>query len=117
MSFFVLFFLAPSVTVKAIGLFLKNSALQSRVSSCSSKSSKSAGGGTLAVQQQSPTLKFYPNTKQTLINYHSQGNLTKTDRKKQTFVRTSSSPHRITSNNVQRTTTTTTANGQKLMPT
>jgi hypothetical protein len=115
-DFFFFSFLAPSVTVKAIGLFLKNSALHSRVSSCSSKSSKSNGGGILDVQQQTSPLKFYPNTKQTLINYHSQGNLTSTDRTKQTFVKTSSSPHRISSNTVQHTTTTT-ANGQKLMPT
>lgn len=97
--------------MKTLGLFLKNSTLHSRVSSCSSKSSKSTGGGILDVQQQSPPLKFYPNTKQTIINYHSQGNLTTTDRTKQTFVKTNSSPNKV------QHTTATTANGQKLMPT
>jgi hypothetical protein len=96
---------------------LKNSALHSRVSSCSSKSSKSTGGGRLDGQQHSPPLKFYPNPKQTIINYHSQGNLATTDRTK-TFVKTNVSPHRIPSNKVHHTAaTTTTANGQKLMPT
>ncbi|CAF1062628.1 unnamed protein product [Rotaria magnacalcarata] len=107
---------APSVTVKAIGLFLKNSGLQSRVSSCSSKSSKSSGCGTLDVHQQSPPpLKFYPNTKQTIINYHSQGNLTSTATTKQKLVKTNeSSLAYISSNKVPHTTAT---GGQKLMPT
>lgn len=88
------------MTVKAIGLFLKNSALHSRVSSCSSKSSKSTGGTALDVQQQSPPLRFYPsptntNNKQKIINYHSQGNLASTGATRQTFVKTSRSPHHI----------------------
>jgi hypothetical protein len=101
--------------VKAIGLFLKNSTLHSRISSCSSKSSKSTGGGILDGQTQSPPLKFYPNTKQTLMNYHSHGNLTSTDRTKQTFVKTNGSTHRVPSHKVQSRTPT--ATGQKLMPT
>ena len=110
------FLSAPSVTVKAIGLFLKNSALHSRVSSCSSKSSKSTGGGILDVQPAaSPPLKFYPNNKQTIISYASQGNLPASARTKQTLMRTTSSSHRVPSNKVSSTTPT--ANGQKLMPT
>jgi len=127
--------LAPSVTVKAIGLFLKNSALHSRVSSCSSRSSKSTGGGTLDVQQHqqhqqhqqqqqhhSPPLRFYPSTnninhnKQTIINYHSHGNLTTTIPTRQAFVKTSRSPHQIPTSKSQHSTPTST-NGQKLMPT
>lgn len=111
---FFFFILAPSVTVKAIGLFLKNSALQSRASSCSSKSSKSTGGGGLDIQRQSPPLKFYPNNKQTIINYHSQGNLTTTGTTRHTFVRTNGTPHHISPNKVPHSTAT---NGQKLMPT
>ncbi|CAF1238653.1 unnamed protein product [Rotaria sordida] len=105
---------APSVTVKAIGLFIKNSGLNSRVSSCSSRSSKSTGGGGLDVQQASPPLKFYPNNKQTIINYHSQGNLTSTGTTRQTLVRTAGSPHHISSKKVPHTSAT---GGQKLMPT
>jgi hypothetical protein len=117
-NFFSSFVLAPSVTVKAIGLFLKNSALHSRVSSCSSKSSKDTGGGILDGQQQSPPLKFYPNPKQqTVINYQSQGNLTSTGTTRQTFVKTNGSPHHISSSKVRHKTTTTATTGQKLMPT
>ncbi len=114
--------LAPSVTVKAIGLFLKNSALNSRVSSCSSKSSKSTGANVLDVHQQSPPLRFYPSTsninhnKQTVINYHSQGNLNSNGTIKQAFVKTTRSPHPIPTNKTQHSTSTG-ANGQKLMPT
>jgi hypothetical protein len=117
-----LLFLAPSVTVKAIGLFLKNSALHSRVSSCSSKSSKSAAGGALDVNQPSPPLRFYPSTsninhnKQTVINYHSQGNLNSNGTTKPAFVKTSRSSHQIPTNKSQHSTPTG-ANGQKLMPT
>lgn len=107
-------FLAPSVTVKAIGLFLKNAGLQSRVSSCSSKSSKSNGCGTYDAQQQSPPLKFYPNTKQTVVSYNSQGNLAPTGTTRQKLVKTSASSHHVSSNKVSHTTT---AGGQKLMPT
>jgi hypothetical protein len=115
-------FSAPSVSVKAIGLFLKNSALHSRVSSCSSRSSKSTGGATLDVPQHSPPLRYYPstsntNTKKPANSYHSQGNLTSTGTAKQAFVRTSGSPHHIPTNRAQHTTTTTGTNGQKLMPT
>ncbi len=118
---FVYLILAPSVTVKAIGLFLKNSALHSRVSSCSSKSSKSAGGLTLDVHQQSPPLRFYPspsntNNKQAIINYHSQGNLASTGATRQTFVKTSRSPNHIPTSKTQHASTTGTS-GQKLMPT
>jgi hypothetical protein len=93
--------------------------LHSRVSSCSSKSSKSTGGATLDVQQQSPPLRFYPsppntNNKQTLVNYHSQGNLTSTGTTKQTFVKTSPAPHHIPTSKAQHSTGT---SGQKLMPT
>jgi hypothetical protein len=115
------FILAPSVTVKTIGLFLKNSALHSRVSSSSSKSSKSAGGPTHDVEQQSPPLRFYPttlntNNRQTIINYRSQGNLTSTDKTRQTLVKSSGSSHHRSTSKVQHTTTTA-ASGQKLMPT
>jgi hypothetical protein len=118
---FVYLILAPSVTVKAIGLFLKNSALPSRVSSCSSKSSKSTGGAALDVQQQSPPLKFYPsatnkNNKQTIINYHSQGNLAPTGTTRHAFVNTSRSPNHMPTSTVQHSTTTA-KSGQKLMPT
>lgn len=113
---FVFFLSAPSVTVKAIGLFLKNSALHSRVSSCSSKSSKSTGGGILDAQAASPPLKLYPsNNRQTIISYASQGNLTTSARTKQTFVKSNGSSHRAPSNKVSSTTPT--ATGQKLMPT
>ena len=120
--------IAPSVTVKAIGLFLKNSALQSRVSSCSSRSSKSTGPTHFDAPNQSPPLKFYPasghsNARQTMINYHSQANLTSNNNPRQAFVSTTTSPHRLSASKVQHTTTTTTAaaaattNGHKLMPT
>ncbi|CAF2327643.1 unnamed protein product [Rotaria sp. Silwood2] len=113
---------APSVTVKAIGLFLKNSALHSRVSSCSSKSSKSNGGTTtLDVQQQSPPLRFYPSTsntnhKQNMINYHSHGNLPSTDTTKQMFIKTPGTPNQIPASKTQHSKTTGTS-GEKLMPT
>ncbi|CAF0778104.1 unnamed protein product [Rotaria sordida] len=113
---------APSVTVKAIGLFLKNSALHSRVSSCSSKSSKSNGVTTaLDVQQQSPPLRFYPSTsninnKQNVINYHSHGNLTSTDTTRQMFVKTSGTSNHIPASKTQHSTTTGTS-GEKLMQT
>ncbi|CAF4662322.1 unnamed protein product [Rotaria sp. Silwood1] len=113
---------APSVTVKAIGLFLKNSALHSRVSSCSSKSSKSnAGITTVDVQQQSPPLRFYPSTsninnKQNGITYHSHGNLTSTDTTRQMFVKTPGTSNHIPTSKNQHSTTTGTS-GEKLMPT
>ncbi|CAF3374840.1 unnamed protein product [Rotaria socialis] len=113
---------APSVTVKAIGLFLKNSALHSRVSSCSSRSSKTNGTTTvLDVQHQSPPLKFYPptsntNHKQNVVTYHSHGNLTSTDTTRQFFVKTAGSSNRITASKAQHSTATG-ANGEKLMPT
>lgn len=115
--------LAPSVTVKAIGLFLKTSALQSRVSSCSSRSSKNTDPTNFDGQTQSPPLKFYPasghsNARQSMVNYQSQGNLTSNNNARQAFVSTTTSPHRLSSSKVQHTTTTAAAtNGHKLMPT
>ncbi len=94
------FFLAPSVTVKAIGSFLKNSTVRSRLGSSSSKSSKITNGGTPDAQLQSPPLKFYPNNNQTVINYHSQRNLTSKSTTRQTIVKTNGSPHHISSNKV-----------------
>ncbi len=113
---FVYASLAPSVTVKAIGLFLKNSALHSRVSSCSSKSSKNVDSITAHVQHQSPPLRFYPsppntNNKQNVINYHSHGNLTTASTPRQAFVKASESPHHIP------TSKTTGTSGHKLMQT
>lgn len=113
--------LAPSVTVKAIGLFLKNSALHSRVSSCSSRSSKVNGAAApIDAQQQSPPLKFYPPTntnKQNGINYHSHGNLTSTDGARQIFVKTPGTSNRIAAAKAQHSTTAAASNGEKLMPT
>ncbi|UJR33571.1 hypothetical protein I4U23_021009 [Adineta vaga] len=121
---------APSVTVKAIGLFLKNSALHSRVSSCSSKSSKNVETTSPMAHQQSPPLRFYPtqsNTihKQNVINYHSHGNLPMTGQTRQAFVKPSESPHHHlpTSKSSHSTAAATTAaattgtSGQKLMQT
>ena len=108
--------------MKAIGLFLKNSGLQSRVSSCSSRSSKSTGPNAFEVVPQSPPLKFYPpttvNTKsrQAGVNYHSHGNLASNNPSRQAFVNTKVSPHRLSASKVQRTSATT-PSGQKLMPT
>ncbi len=118
---FVYASLAPSVTVKAIGLFLKNSALHSRVSSCSSKSSKNVDSITAHVQHQSPPLRFYPsptntNNKQNLINYHSHGNLTSASTARQAFVKASESPHHIPTSKTPHSTTTGTS-GHKLMQT
>ena len=96
--------------MKAIGLFLKNSTLHSRVSSCSSKSSKTTGGALLDGQAQSPPLKFYPNPKQALLNYQSQGNLTSADRTKQTLVKSNAPTGKVKS-------TTPTSTRRKLMPT
>lgn len=117
-SFFIdarIFFLsplAPSVTIKAIGLFLKNSALQSRVSSCSSRSSKSTGANVIDASVPSPPLKHYPSVvhsnpaRTTMINYHSQGHLPTSTATRQTFLHpTSVSPHRLTPSKVQHTST------------
>ncbi|CAF0977957.1 unnamed protein product [Adineta steineri] len=115
---------APSVTVKAIGLFLKNSALHSRISSSSSKSSKNVESVSPTTQQQSPPLRFYPSTSNTsntnksnVINYHSHGNLTSASTTRQAFAKSSESPHHISPSKTQHSTTTTGTNGQKLMQT
>ncbi|CAF1313077.1 unnamed protein product [Adineta ricciae] len=91
---------SPSVTVKTIGLFLKNSTLHSRLGSSVSKSSKVTNGETTDAHQTSPTLKFYPNNNSTIINYHSQGSLTNKETTKQTFIKTNGSSHQISSNKV-----------------
>ncbi|CAF0750970.1 unnamed protein product [Adineta ricciae] len=117
---------APSVTVKAIGLFLKNSALHSRVSSCSSKSSKNVESGSPIAHQQSPPLRFYPSTsntihKQNAVNYHSHGNLQMTGQTRQAFVKPSESPHHLPTSKASHSTTAappaaaTGHTGQKLM--
>ena len=49
-----------------------------------------------------------------MINYQSHGNLTSTGATKQTFVKTSGTPHHIPTSKTQHATGT---NGQKLMPT
>jgi hypothetical protein len=95
-----LFFLAPSVTVKSIGSFLKNSTVRSRLGSSSSKSSKITNGETPDGQLQSPPLKFYPNNNQTVMNYHSQRNLTSKSTTRQRIVKTNGSTHHISSNKV-----------------
>ncbi|CAF1152582.1 unnamed protein product [Adineta steineri] len=84
-----------SVTVKAIGLFLKNSTINSRLGSCTSRTSKVTHGETLEIQQQSPTLKFYPNNNQTVINYRSQGHVTSKDPTRQTLVKTNGSSNKV----------------------
>ena len=100
------------MTIKAIGLFLKNSALQSRVSSCSSRSSKSTGANLLdapptAVATPSPPLKSYPSVvnahhRNPMINYHSQGNLPSTTTTRPAFLHTATvSPHRLSSSKLQ----------------
>lgn len=105
-------FSAPSVTVKAIGLFLKNSALHSRVSSCSSRTSKVNGGTGVDAQTPSPPLKFYPSTSNTHnnkhngVNYHSHGNLVSTDAARQMYVRTPGSPNGMPPSKSQHSTTT-----------
>lgn len=113
---FVSFLSAPSVTIKAIGLFLKNSALQSRVSSCSSRSSKSTGANLLdgptttvapTTSTPSPPLKSYPTVvnshqRNPTINYHSQGHLPPSTTTRATFLHsTSVSPHRLSSSKIQ----------------
>ena len=110
--------LAPSVTVKAIGLLLKNSTLHSRVSSCSSRSSKEAGGGILDAQPPSPPSKYQPsnvNTKKAMINYHQQGHLSPSSPPRQAFVNPNGSPHHLTTKKISHKSPTATSR-QKLMP-